>query len=220
MLSHRGGALVALSVLAGAWAPAGASAQEPLPESAESTEAPPAEASPSEALTGPAGPLVAPDGYGDPTLPPLRARAPAGRRVSLYALRAGSSRPLTLHARRADGGPTERCTAPCRLDVDQGRYVLSVEPRGGGPRTADDMPVRLEGDRLAVTMTYDHRVGLRSLGWTFFCLAVSAFAVSWVGGIFTALIIGAPLPEAFLIPFLPLVPLNDSARVEVTPLPQ
>ncbi|MBX3269077.1 MAG: hypothetical protein KF729_02380 [Sandaracinaceae bacterium] len=220
MLNLRRPALFALLALVGASTPVGACAQEPSDATAAPSSEPLLpEAPPSEALTVPQGAVVAPQGYGDLTVPVLRPR-PTGRRATLYALSVGSARPLTLHARRTDGGEDVRCAAPCRLDVDYGRYVLSVQPRGGGPRAADDMPVWLEGDRLAVTMSYDNRGALRALGWAFFSGALTAFSLSWIGGIFAAVLIGTPIAAALLIPFLPLVFLNDSARVEVTPLPE
>jgi len=127
---------------------------------------------------------------------------------------------LTLHLRATNQAPLMRdhCTAPCRLDLEPGRYELSVQPRGGGPRRADDQPVWISGDDVAIQASYDHRSGLRVLGWVFFSTGVSAFGLSLIGGIFTGLIIGLPIAAAFLIPFVPLAFLEDSARVQVVPL--
>lgn len=188
--------------------PAAALAQEAVP-------APDTIFEPAEELTDPTGPLSTPEGYGDLTLPQLSPRTTPTGRVRVDVLGWGPRR-LTLHAQPAgpDVGTTERCTAPCRLNLEPGRYLLSVQPHGAGPRRADDQPVWISGGHLAVQMSYDHRVGLRSLGWTFLMMGLSAFAVSWVGGLFGALIIGLPIAAAFMIPAAPLIFLEDSARVQ------
>jgi len=159
-------------------------------------------------------PPPVPEDYGQTEARPERAD-----HVRVDALSWGE-RPLTLHVIDEPVGP---CTAPCRLELSPGRYRLAVQPRGGGPRDADGDPLLLQEGRVAVQMTYDHRIGLRSLGWVFVCFALSALgATAPFFGVGTAnvfTIVGVPIAAGFLIPAVPLIFLEDSARVEITPLP-
>lgn len=219
MLSASRALIVALLVVG---APAAAYAQDAVPP----VEGPPAEGEdqifeePTDALDPPSGPVTAPQGYGDLTLPDIRPRTTTSRRVRVDVLGWGD-RPLTLHLRPLDTGTpiTDHCTAPCQLDLEPGRYDLSVQPRGAGPRRADDQPVWISGQHTAIQMSYDHRLGLRALGWNLLMMGITGFAVSWIGGFFTALIIGAPIGAALIIPALPLIFLEDSARVQASDLP-
>jgi len=131
-------------------------------------------------------------------------------------------RPLALHVERMDGDApaVDHCVAPCQLDVSPGRYRLAIAPRGGGPRDADGGPVTLFGGRHAVQMTYDHRIGERSLGWTFLCMALSVVvSIAPLQSEILMAVVAAPIGIALTIPALALIFLEDSARVQVTPLP-
>lgn len=204
--------------------PVGVRAQdeEAPPSEAPASEAPPDVIfmEPSQDLDAPTGPVTAPQGYGDLTLPDVRPRSAPRRRVRIEVLGWGD-RPLTLHLRPLDTGEplTDHCTAPCQLDLEPGRYQFAVQPRGASPRRADDQPIWISGGHTAIQMSYDHRVGLRSLGWTLLMTGLSGFAVSWYGGIIGALIGGLPVAIAFMIPAIPLIFLEDSARVQVDALP-
>lgn len=134
---------------------------------------------------------------------------------------------LTLHGRpRGSREPYARlCTAPCSLRVDPGVYELAISPSGGGPRGADGPPITFGRERTAVQMHYDHRSGLRVLGWTFFSLGATALGLSiglgvWIGGWapLIAAISGGPITAVMWIPWLVLAFLEDSARVQVDAL--
>lgn len=202
----------ALGLALASLAPVGAAAQDeaPIPPPAD----PPID--PGHALGDPTAPLATPSGYGDLRIPELRARTDGRVRLDVVGW---GRRALTLHLRPdGEGTAPETCTAPCRRDVLPGRYRLAVQPSGAGPRDADDQPVWIGGPRTVIQLGYDHRVGLRSVGWTLFCMAITAFGLSWIGGLWSAAIIGAPIAAGLLIPAAPLIFLEDSARVEVTPI--
>jgi len=166
-------------------------------------------------LDAPDGPATVPEGYGVAPASPRR-----GDRVHLDVLQLGD-RPLTLRVRALDVRQPEidGCAAPCVLELEPGRYRFEIDPEGGGPRRADGDSFYVSGERVALQMSYDHRMGLRTLGWTFFHLAGTAVGLSAIGGFFSVLIIGLPIAVAFAIPALPLMLLNDSARVEIAPIP-
>jgi len=193
--------------------PAGATVPDPAVTSVE--EGP----SVRDALAQPSAAPAPVEGYGTP--PTLPVASGGDGRTELHVLDFDERR-LTLHVAEGDGrdGDAFHCTAPCRLSLLPGRYRLSVQPEGGGPRVADDQPVWIgEGTQIA-QLTYDHRSGLRVLGWVFFTVAAASLALSAIGGVFSALVIGAPIATAFLVPFFALSFLTDSARVQVSPLPQ
>lgn len=222
-----GGLLLGLVVAA---APLGARAQsseaevpEPVADEVEGS-ADDASETPSagEALTAPELPTVPPEGYGDLRLPTLHPRREDGTgrvRAEVLAFHDG---PLTLHIVDSDHDRplTDHCTAPCRLDLEPGRYAFAIQNLDADPHLADDQPVWVSGTRVAIQMSYDHRIGLRSLGWNLVCWSITAFALSFIGGPIIALIIGLPLALGLAIPGVPLVLLQDSARVQVVALPE
>jgi len=163
----------------------------------------------------PTGPPSAPEGYS------LR-RTPrrANGLVHVDVLSIGE-RELTLHAHTLDElqEMTAQCTAPCVLELPRGRYRFEIDPRGGDPFDADGGAHYVSGDRMALQMSYDHRIGLRTMGWTFFGLSATALGLSAIGGIFGVLIFGLPIAAVLFIPALPLIFVRDSARVELAPLP-
>ena len=159
----------------------------------------------------------APPGYGGAELRP----APAPDLVEVYVLPIDDDVLRLQYQRIGWGEEPSVCDAPCRLLLAPDRYRLRVQPRSGGPRDADGGDdVYVSGARGVVQIDYDHRVGLRSLGWSFVCAALSAMAASFPVGIIWGLIVGTPIAAAFLIPAVPLIFLEDSARVRWTPLPE
>ena len=194
------GALLVVTLLA----PLGASAQGASdtifvdPESYREAEVPEA---PGSAAT--------PEGYGAPR--------PAASRLTVLGF--GTPR-LRLFLSATPSAPLhEFCTAPCVSELMPGTYRFGVAPQRGGPRMADDQPMRIGRDSVAI-LHYDNRGGLRSVGWAFFSAAATTLALSTLGGVFGVLLVGVPLAAAFMIPFFAMAFLMDSARVEIATLPR
>lgn len=195
---------------------------------AQSTEGvPPPPEDPAQGSAMPAASLGVGEQLEPPTAVPYRARiyqrprapgAPLDTRVPVDVLSWGEDE-LTLHARPrgSDESYTALCAAPCRLRLEPGAYEIAISPSGGGPRAADEQWAHVYPEPTAIQIHYDHRSGLRVLGWVFFSLGITAQALSAIG-VWTALYIGLPLFSAFLIPFFVLAFLEDSAHVQVTPL--
>lgn len=141
-------------------------------------------------------------------------------RESEVAVVAWGETELRLHLRSLDGGSAPApCTAPCALTLTPGRYVMEVQPRGGGPFTADESPQYFGVGPHVMQLSYDRRSGLRALGWVFFSMAATALSLTFPFGPIIGAIIGAPIAAALLIPWLPLALLRDSVHAQLTPVP-